>query len=76
MLPVGDCSFGRVERAIDRIAAAAPGLKRRFLGAATLCAAADGTVTEKEAELLRALAAAIDAPIPDVLLPAFPSAGT
>ncbi len=53
-----------VERALQRLARAAPRLKRRFLDACAACVAADGQVLPAEAGLLRAVADALDVPVP------------
>lgn len=64
-----DCSLGAVDRALDRLAQAAPSVKRRVLDACAGCIAADGVVTPAEAELLRAIADSLDCPMPPILGP-------
>jgi hypothetical protein len=65
--PMQETSAGVVNEALDRLAAAAPGVKRRVVDALAYCAAADGFVQAEEAELLRAVTAALDCPLPPIL---------
>jgi hypothetical protein len=58
------CGLKAVEEALDKLAVAAPGVKRLILRAGAECVASDGTVTPHEAELLRAIADALDCPLP------------
>ncbi len=70
MLPLLDrssCTLSRLKSALQTLATCSMPIRKRLLGAATLCVAADGTVTVGEAELLRAVASAIDCPIPLIL---------
>jgi Zn-dependent protease with chaperone function len=53
-----------INRALDRLRGATPALRRRFLEACTYAAAHDGRIHTQEAELLRAVAEAMDCPIP------------
>ena len=57
-------SLGRVDSALDRLAQAAPSVKRNILLACAQAVAADGQVLCREAELLRAIADTLDCPIP------------
>lgn len=57
-------SLARVDSALDRLAQAAPNVKRNVLLACAQTVAADGQVLSREAELLRAIADALDCPIP------------
>jgi Zn-dependent protease with chaperone function len=57
-------SLARVDSALDRLAQAAPTVKRNVLLACAQAVAADGQVLDREAELLRAIAEALDCPIP------------
>lgn len=57
-------SLARVDAALDRLAQAAPSVKRNVLLACAQTVAADGQVLYREAELLRAIADALDCPIP------------
>jgi Zn-dependent protease with chaperone function len=60
--PAGD--FAALDAALGKIAAASPPIKQRTLAAAAHAAAADGQIAPAEAELLRAIAAALDVPMP------------
>jgi Zn-dependent protease with chaperone function len=57
-------SLARVNSALDRLAEASPSVKRNVLLACAHAVAADGQVLYREAELLRAIADALDCPIP------------
>ncbi|GAC1448602.1 MAG: hypothetical protein NVSMB9_31910 [Isosphaeraceae bacterium] len=65
----GQCSLSAVERALLRLAQAAPGVKKRVLDACVACIATDGVVTPAEGELLRAIADSLDCPMPPLLGP-------
>lgn len=56
-----------VDQALDKLARAAPIVKERVLDACARCVLADGSVTVKEAELLRAVADALGCPLPPFL---------
>lgn len=60
-------SMEALDAAIDRIAPASPGVKRRVVDAAAYCVAADGLVQTGEGELLRAMTTAWDCPLPPLL---------
>jgi Zn-dependent protease with chaperone function len=68
--PPEACSLGAVDRALSRLARAAPPVKRRVLDACAACIAVDLVVTPAEAELLRAIADSLDCPMPPLLPPA------
>lgn len=51
-------------RALDQLAQASPGLARRVVDACAWCVAADGTVTIREAELLRTVCVCLGCPMP------------
>jgi Zn-dependent protease with chaperone function len=57
-------SLACVDAALDRLAQAAPSVKRNVLLACAQTVAADGQIHCREAELLRAIADALDCPIP------------
>jgi len=57
-------SLDHVDAALDRLAEAAPSVKRNVLLACAQTVAADGQVGYREAELLRAIADSLDCPIP------------
>lgn len=67
LLPVEECGLGKLEAALDRAAAAPPDWKRKILAACAAAAASDGTLTAREAELLRAFADAFDCPVPPLI---------
>ena len=56
--------FARLDTALDRLAAASGPIKQRTLLAAAQVVSANGSVSVAEAELLRAIAAALDVPLP------------
>ncbi len=58
------CSLEKLDRALDRLADAALPIKQRVLAAAAHVIGADRVVTPREADLFRAIAAAIDCPVP------------
>jgi Zn-dependent protease with chaperone function len=58
------CSFESLDAALDKLAAASLPIKQRTLMAAAHVVSADGQVLITEAELLRAIAAALDCPMP------------
>lgn len=60
-------SLKAIDAAIDRIAQASPGVKRRVIDACAYCVAADGMVQTQEGELLRAITTAWDCPLPPLL---------
>jgi Zn-dependent protease with chaperone function len=62
-----DASLAAVSRALRELASCAPRLKARILEAAIATAIADREVTVAEGELLRAIADALDCPIPPFL---------
>jgi hypothetical protein len=57
-------SLARVDAALDRLAEASPSVRRNVLLACAQTVAADGQVLCREIELLRAVAAALDCPVP------------
>ena len=60
--------FHAVGIAISRFACSAPGVKKTVLDACAHCILFDKIVTIKEAELLRAIAYALDLPVPPFLM--------
>jgi len=61
------CTFEAVDRALERLAQAGGMLRRQFLEACARCALANNIVTVAEAELLRAVAEALECPLPPFL---------
>ena len=62
-----DCDLSHVDTALDRLNQAAPQIKKSVLNACAQVVAADGVIQEMEAELLRAIADALDCPMPPFL---------
>lgn len=60
-------SFEQLDRALDRIAGAANGIKHRIVRATAACVLADQDVSAQEAQLLRVMCAVIDVPLPPFL---------
>jgi len=67
MLPAEECSFQLLGKALDRLALSSPVIKEAAVDACARCVLADGTVTVKEAELLRAVTDSLDCPLPPFL---------
>jgi tellurite resistance protein len=53
-----------LDGALDRLAGASGPIKQRLLMAAAHVVSADGVLLTEEAELLRAIAASLDVPVP------------
>lgn len=62
--PADACTLEKLDDALDRLAESALPIKQRALIAAAHVVGADGSVTDEEGELYRALAAALDCPAP------------
>ncbi len=58
----------KVDSALDHLNQGSPQIKKSVLGACAATVAADGVIQEAEAELLRAIADALDCPIPPFLI--------
>jgi hypothetical protein len=58
------CTFERLDAALDKLATASLPIKQRTLVAAAHVVNADGQVLVSEFELLRAISAALDCPMP------------
>ena len=67
MLQAPDCGLGPLDEALGRLAQAVPQIKKNVLDACAHTVAADGVIHANEAELLRAIADALDCPIPPFL---------
>ncbi|MGH7958433.1 MAG: M48 family metallopeptidase [Opitutaceae bacterium] len=63
-LPESGAGLVQLDAALDKLAAASPVIKQRTLLAAAKVVGADGQLLITEAELLRAIAAALDCPMP------------
>jgi Zn-dependent protease with chaperone function len=64
MLVRAECTLEKFDRALQSLAGASPGAKKRILLACSACIAADGEVTVREAELYRAIGDTFGVPIP------------
>ena len=62
------CGLDTLDVALTDLEQTAPKVKRRILQAAAVCITADQTVTHAEAELLRAVSALLDCPMPPLPL--------
>ncbi|MEJ2223489.1 MAG: hypothetical protein P8X80_22160, partial [Desulfobacterales bacterium] len=67
MLPDGKVSFSALRVALKRFSHSTPDVKKAFLDACAHCVLHDKKVTVEEAELLRAVAFALDIPLPPFL---------
>jgi len=67
-VPATGVTLEALDRSLVRLDLAAPQVKRRVLEAAVACITADRQVTATEAEVLRAVSAAMSCPMPPVLL--------
>jgi Zn-dependent protease with chaperone function len=63
-LPESDSGWAQLDAALDKLAGASGPIKQRLLVAAAHVVSADGVVLTAEAELLRAIAASLDVPVP------------
>jgi Zn-dependent protease with chaperone function len=70
LLPPEGCGLEQVDAALDKLAVSSLPIKKRLLVAAGHVIAADGTITEDEGELFRALTATLDCPMPNLSLAA------
>jgi len=59
-----NCGVTQIDAALDRLAQAAPIMKKNLLEACIHTVGADGVILEAEAELLRAIADTLDCPMP------------
>jgi Zn-dependent protease with chaperone function len=64
LLPREKSGLEQLDTALDRLALAAPKIKKNLLEACVQVVGADGVLQEREAELLRAIADTLDCPIP------------
>lgn len=65
--PKDQCSLGQLDAALAQLRLAAPKLKRQIVEACMACVAADGTVSRREAELVRVVMATLDCPLPPLV---------
>ena len=64
LLPPADAGLAQLDAALDKLATASGPIKQRLLMAAAHVVSADGVLLTAEAELLRAIAASLDVPLP------------
>jgi hypothetical protein len=62
-----DCELTEMSKSLDKLALASPELKRQVLRASASAVSHDNTITVQEGELLRAIADALDCPMPPFL---------
>lgn len=67
ILPKHQCGLQQTDRALAVLNMSSPGIKNNFLDACCACVAHDGKTSVSEAELLRAVAAILDCPVPPFL---------
>lgn len=75
-IPQVDFDFRSLDNALDVIERTPPKVKRRVVEAAFAVIAADGAVTPDEAELIRAVAGALECPLPPFLRKPAPQAAS
>ena len=63
-LPEAECGLVQLDAALDKLATSSGPIKQRLLMAAAHVVSADGVLLTSEAELLRAVAASLDVPVP------------
>jgi Zn-dependent protease with chaperone function len=66
-LPPNQCELSHLDSALERFSEAVPQIKKNVLNACAETVAADGVIQRREAELLRAVADALDCPVPPFL---------
>lgn len=64
IMPSKDCGLSAVDDALRRYDAAAPALKKSIMLACAATVMADDEVTDREAELIRAIGDGLDCPVP------------
>ncbi len=64
LLPPDECDLSDMDAALERLSQSVPQIKKNLLGACAQTVAADGVIQQGEAELLRAIADALDCPVP------------
>jgi Zn-dependent protease with chaperone function/uncharacterized tellurite resistance protein B-like protein len=63
-VPQDQCDLPQIDIALERLTEAVPQIKKNLLNACAETIAADGMIQEREAELIRAIADALDCPLP------------
>lgn len=64
LIPLAQCDLGTIDKALDRLNTISAPLKKSLLESCAACVSFDGRVTIEEAELFRAVADALDCPMP------------
>lgn len=64
ILPIGNCTLADVDQALRRYDAASAALKKNLMLACAATVMADDEVTDREAELIRAIGDGLDCPVP------------
>ncbi len=67
LLPREQCDVNQIDAALNRLAQAAPLIKKNLIEACARVIGADGKILEAEAELLRAISDTLDCPMPPFL---------
>ena len=67
LLPAAEASLAAMDKALDLLAQTTPPVKQLLIAGFTATVMADGTVTTNEAEALRAVADALDCPLPPMV---------
>jgi len=67
LLPRDQCSLREFHAALQTLAQASPDIKRQVLASCAACILADGQVTVREGELLRAISATLGCPMPPLV---------
>ncbi len=67
LLPLQECTLAKIEQAMHKLRSATPTVKKKLLIGMFTIATADQRITTYEAELLRAIAEAIDCPAPPIV---------
>lgn len=68
LLPRDACSLNRFDKAMQQLARTTPAIKKRVVRAATACVLADARTTVREFDLLRAVSATLDCPMPPLVV--------
>jgi hypothetical protein len=67
LLPRSECTLSVIHQALQHLDQASGAVKKRLLNAALVVVSVDQKITVTEAELLRAIAATLNCPIPPLL---------
>ncbi len=67
IIPEESCTPEAIGKALDRLAAITPPMKKRLLDAASFCVASDGKLAVEEGELLRAISDGLGCPMPPII---------